>query len=196
MATWLARGDLDDDIPQFVQNWEQNFYRDPDNFGLWMETALNATIASNVIAVPSDYLDLKYAYVNTSRSSRLVRVSLNQLYGTYPRGAGTGVPVWMSREVNSFVFGPEPDSTYNIRGVYWAKPLALRDAESSAVNTWLMQNASDLVLYGSLLEATPFLRNDKRIPMWTSMYERALGSYRRLQNCEPRSGTPLQEVLA
>jgi hypothetical protein len=28
-------------------------------------------------------------------------------------------------------------------------------------------------LYGALLEATPFLKNDERIPVWQQMYDRA-----------------------
>lgn len=195
-ADWLARSDLTTFIPGFVQNWEEDFYRNPENFGRWMETALDLTIASSVIAVPDDYLALKYAYVNGSPSSRLDRVSLNQLYGTYPRGGDTGIPKWIARDTTNFVFGPEPDSDYTIKGVYLAKPELLRDASGDAATHWLILNSPDLVLYGTLLAATPFLQNDKRLPTWQGLHDRALGSYRRLQRHEDYSGSPVQEVLA
>jgi hypothetical protein len=196
VSDWLARSDLSTFAPNFVQMWEEDFLREPKNFGRWMETALSSTIASSVIAVPSDYLGLKYAYVNGSPSSKLDRVSLNQLYGTYPRGGDTGLPVWISRDVSNFVFGPAPDSNYTIKGVYWAKPTLIRSFASDAAAHWIIVNAPDIALYGSLLAAEPFLQNDKRIPVWQALHDRALMSYRNLQRDEDVSGSPIQEVLA
>lgn len=196
VTDYLARGDLTTFIPNFVQNWEAKFLREPKNFGRWMETSLSDTIASSVIAVPSDYLGLKYAYVDGNPASRLDRVSLNQLFGTYPRNGRTDTPVWMSRETTNFVFGPEPDADYTIKGVYWAKPVLMRSFSSDAAAHWIIVNAPDLPLYGALLEAAPFLQNDKRIPVWQSFYADALSSYRELNKEEDVSGSPIQEVLA
>lgn len=196
IGDWLARSDLTTFIPNFIQNWEEDFLREPKNFGRWMETSLSTAIASSVIAVPSAYLGLKYAYVNGSPSSRLDRVSLNQLYGRYPRGGDTGRPVWISRDTTNFVFGPAPDDTYTIKGVYWAKPTLLRSFAADAAAHWIIVNAPDLAIYGSLLHAAPFLRNDSRLEVWQVMYERALMSYRRMQVDEDSSGSPVQEVLA
>lgn len=196
VAEYLARGDLTTFIPNFVQNWEERFYREPKNFGSWMESSLNSTIASSVIAVPSGYLGLKYAYVNGSPASRLDRVSLNQLYGTYPRGDRTGTPVWMARDTTNFVFGPAPDDDYTIKGVYWAKPTLMRSFAADAAAHWIIVNAPDLPLYGALMEAAPFLQNDKRIPMWQSFYANAENAYRQLHKEEDTSGSPIQEVLA
>src|SRR6185295_20011433 len=93
VADYLNNSTLTTFLPNFVQNWEERFYRDPKNFGRWMETSATSTIASSVVAVPDGYLGLKYAYVVGSPSARLDRVSINQLYGTYPRGGNTGTPV-------------------------------------------------------------------------------------------------------
>jgi hypothetical protein len=182
-------------VDLLIQLWEEDFLREPKNFGRWMETSLSSTIAANVIAVPASYLGLKYAYVDGSPSSRLDRVSLNQLYGTYPRGGDTGRPRWIAREVTNFVFGPTPDSTYTIKGVYWAKPTALRSAASDAIADWRILNAPDLCLFGALAQAEAFLKNDTRVTLWQGLYDRALQSYRALQRDEEQSGSPSQEVL-
>lgn len=195
VGDWLARGDLTSYIPNFIQNWEEKFYRNPDNHGRWMETDLSSTIASSVIAVPSDYLRLKYAYINGSPSARLDRVSVNQLYGRYPRGDGTGFPQWIARDASNFVFGPEPDDTYAVKGVYWAKPTALRSYASDAAAHWIILNAPDLPLYGALCESAPFLRRDDRLPMWQALYASAESAYQRLMSEEDESGSPVQEVL-
>lgn len=196
VTDYLARDDLSTFTPNFVQNFEERFFRQPRNFGRWMESALSVTIAASVAALPSDYLGLKYAYVDGSPSSRLDRLSLNQLLGKYPRGGGTALPLFISRQTTNFIFGPEPDSTYTVKGVYWAKPTLLRSFASDAAAHWLIVNAPDIPLYGALLEAQPFLRNDARIGIWQQMYDRAIQDYRDLFKEEERGGSPVQEVLA
>jgi hypothetical protein len=196
VAEWLARSNLTSAVPGFIQNWEEKFYRQPKNFGRWMEASFAGTIASSVLAVPTNYLGLKYAYVDASPASRLDRVSLNQLYGSYPRNSCTGRPRWIARDLETFVFGPAPDSDYDIAGVYYAKPTVMRSFSADAAAHWLIVNAPDLVLYGSLLEAMPYLQNDKRIPVWQALYQDSLQSYRDLLKEEDISGSPVQEVLA
>ena len=192
---YLARSDLSTFVPNFIQNWEERFYRQPKNFARWMETALSGTISSDVVALPTGYLGLKYAYVNGSPSYRLERVSLDMLFGRYPRGGDSGIPRWVSREIDNFVFGPEPDSDYTIKGVYWKKQTLMRSYASDAAAHWIIVNAPDLALYGALIEAEPFIKNDKRLPVWQAMYEVALKSYRDLFKEEDESQVG-QEVLA
>jgi hypothetical protein len=196
VADWLAKSNLTTFIPNFIQNWEERFYRQPQNFGRWMEAAFDEDIASSVIAVPADYLGFKYAYVNGSPSSRLDRVSLNQLYGTYPRGGDTGRPRWISRDTTNFVFGPAPDSDYTIKGVYWAKPTLMRSFAADAAAHWIIVNAPDLALYGALCESAPFLQRDSRLATWKGLYGECLQDYRDLHKEEDVSGSPVQEVLA
>lgn len=196
IADWLAKSNLTTSIPNFVQNFEEKFYRQPKNFGSWMEIDLDDDIASSVIPVPDDYLTLKYAYVDGSPSTRLERVSIDQLYGRYPRGQSTGRPCWIARDAADFVFGPNPDSTYTIKGVYFGKPELLRDFTGDAAAHWLIINAPDLVLYGALCESAPYLRSDARLITWKQLYGEALQDYRDLFKEEDSSGSPSQEVLA
>jgi hypothetical protein len=197
VADWLARaaGSLGGYVPNFIQNWEERFYRQPRNWGRFMEASFAGTIASSVLAVPSDYLGLKYAYVDASPASRLDRASLNQLYGSYPRSGCTGRPRLIARDLENFVFGPAPDSEYDIAGVYYAKPTPMRSAAADAAAHWIIVNAPDIALYGALLEATPFLKNDSRIAVWQSYYSQALQDYRDMIRDEDVSGSPVFEVL-
>jgi hypothetical protein len=194
VQNYLARGDLATDAPGFVQNWESAFYRQPKNHGPWMEAQLSGVIASNVLAVPADFLNLKVAYIATAPACRLEYVSLEQLYGRFPRSSGSGTPQWMSRDRTNFVFGPEADSGYTVNGTYIARPTSLRTAANDAQATWIILYAPDLALYGSLLQAEPFLKNDNRIAVWQSFYAQALKDYRDLMEAEKHS-MPGQEVL-
>lgn len=191
VTDYLARDDLAGWVPNFVQNWEAKFYRQPDNYGAWMEKSLSEQIAASVIPVPVDYLAMKQAYVDGAPSTRLDRVSINQLRGRYPSGCA-GRPRWFARDARNFIFGPAPDAQYTIKGTYWAKPEPLRAGDD---DHWIIQNAPDLPLYGALLEAQPFLMNDKRIVVWNEFYGGAVRDYQDMNREEEVSGSPSQEVF-
>lgn len=193
VQSYLARGDLASAAPGFVQLWEERFFRQPRNFGAWMDASLNATVASSVIAVPSGFLSFRNVYVNSSPATHLEQVSPEQLYGRYPRGDSTGTPVWIARVGTNFEFGPEPDSAYNIKGVYRAKPTSLRSYASDAAAHWIIVNAPDLALYGALAEAEAYVKNDARVALWKSLYSEALKDYRDLWEQQELSS---MEVLA
>ena len=55
---------------------------------------------------------------------------------------------------------------------------------------WWRSPVGSLLLYGSLLEAEPFLKNDKRIPIWQNFYNDALRAYRAQFKEEDYSGSP------
>jgi hypothetical protein len=192
IGDWLARSDLTSFLPNFTQNWEEDFYREPKNWGSWMETALSVSISSNVAAVPADYLGLKIAYISGQTSPPLKRINLDQLYQRYPRSLGTGQAVYIARNGANFEFGPEPASG-TLAGTYYAKPTVLR-TDSDGIN-FLITNAPDLCLYGSLIAAEPFIKNDARLGLWQAMYDRAIESYRNRFKEEDYSGAPPHTVV-
>ena len=49
----------------------------------------------------------------------------------------------------------------------------LQPLASDNQTNWLTEFAPQLLLYRTLLELTPFLKNDARIPVWQQMYDRA-----------------------
>lgn len=65
---------------------------------------------------------------------------------------------------------PTPDANYPIEILYYELPALLDDTNQT---NWLTEYAPNLLLYATLLEATPFLKNDERIPVWTNMYQMA-----------------------
>lgn len=191
---YLARSDLSSYVPNFIQNFEERFFRQPKNFGQWMYSALNISFSSTA-AVPSDCLAVKIAYLNGKENAPLVPSSLEQMLQKYPRAGDSGQPKWIARDGTNFVFGPVPDGTYTLNGPYFAKPTALRSYASDAAAHWLIVNAPDLLLYGALLEAQPFLMNDKRIPVWQSFHDRALQDYRDLVKAQNVSGGAMQMLV-
>ena len=44
--------------------------------------------------------------------------------------------------------------------------------DSTNQTNWFTQYAPQAMLYGSLLQAMPFLKNDERLPMWQAQYDK------------------------
>ncbi|MGI9143376.1 MAG: phage adaptor protein [Fluviibacter sp.] len=65
---------------------------------------------------------------------------------------------------------PTPDAAYDLEILYYELPPLLDDENQQ---NWLTDFAPNLLLYGSLLEATPFLKDDGRIQTWQGFYDRA-----------------------
>ena len=194
VATWLARSNLTSAIPGFVQNFEEKFFRQPKNYGPWMHSSFNISFSSTA-TVPSDYLTHKIAYLNGQSDQPLKPASLEQLLTMYPR-TSSGQPKWMARDGTTFVFGPAPSGTYTLNGTYFAKPTVLRSFAADAAAHWLVVNAPDLLLYGSLLEAQPYLMNDKRLMVWQGFFDKALMDYRDLMKAQNVSGGSMQVLVA
>jgi hypothetical protein len=54
---------------------------------------------------------------------------------------------------------------------YYAKIPALTVSNTS---NWLLVDSPDLYLYGSLLQAAPYLQDDQRITTWAALYTTAI----------------------
>lgn len=186
VGSWLNRSDLSAYIPDFIALAEERIYRDLRVKA--METALSSTIASGVIAVPSDYIELKLAYIDGSPAYLLERTSLEEIYARYPTRSSQGKPLYIAREGSNFIFGPYPDGAYTVKGVYYARLAALSSTNTS---NWLTTAAPSLLLFGALCEAEPFLHNDPRVVLWESKFAQQLTAANRQDKREGRSGSSM-----
>lgn len=85
--------------------------------------------------------------------------------------AQTGAPAYYADyDYNHWLIVPTPDVAYPYEVLFYQLPVLL-DEENQT--NWLTEEAPQLLLYAVLLEATPFLKNDDRIPVWQQMYDRA-----------------------
>lgn len=159
VANWLHRSDLTSVIPDFIRLGEVRLFRDVR--ARCMETALSGTISSGVLAVPSDYLELKFAYIDASPAKSLVSAPASQIYEKYPTRTASGKPGFIAREGSNFIFGPYPDSGYSVKGIYYARPTSIATTANS-----LFTLNPDLYLYAALCEAAPYLVDDARVQMW------------------------------
>lgn len=89
----------------------------------------------------------------------------------WPDESQTSEPIFYSDyDYSHWLIAPTPDQAYPVEILYYELPPLLDD---STQTNWLTEYAPQLLLYGTLLEATPFLKNDDRIPTWQTYYDRA-----------------------
>jgi hypothetical protein len=89
----------------------------------------------------------------------------------WPNEAVTAVPqFYADYDYNHWLITPTPVAAQTLEVLYYEQPRFL--GEDFQTN-WVTEYAPDLLLYATLLEASPFLKNDQRIGTWQQMYDRA-----------------------
>lgn len=71
-----------------------------------------------------------------------------------------------------FYIGPTPDDTYAASLTYYERPQPL---DTTNQTNWTTRYAPQALLYASLLEAQPFLKQSERIAEFQGLYDRAVG---------------------
>lgn len=191
-ARWLGNSDeatprsmgMDSLIDDLVTIGEARIFRETKTKDT--EASIDTAISSGVISVPSDYLSLKYAYIDGTPVQTLERRSAQWLYSQYPTRSASSKPKFIARETTSFIFGPYPDSAYTVKGVYYKKLGAL----SSTAHA-LFTNNPDLYLFACLAESTILIGRDDRIPVWEAKYQKILSDVNGYARAEDASGSPI-----
>lgn len=185
---WLARADIAPYVDQLVQFAEVEIYNDPELRLRQMETHFEGFVdCEGRMALPTRYLELKHAYLDRSPRVFLERAEPEFIFETYgTRFAGRiqdesgfayaeGVPKYIAREGDTFIFGPYPVEPMTVKGIYLQR---FREFENETDTNWILTNHPDLFLYGTLRQAEPFIKNDSRLMMWDKMYQQARGRVR------------------
>lgn len=154
-----------------------------------METAFSWNSGSGTISVPSDFLELKSAYIDSSPNQTLEKKSAEFIRNKYSYRSSTGKPKFIAREGSSFIFGPAPDSEYVVKGIYYKKlPSMVSDTTINGIFTAY----PDLYLKGTVLEAEKMLGRDRRTPTWEPDFKRQLQAANKLAEQEEWSGSSLR----
>lgn len=182
VADWLNRTDLTSVIPDFIALAEAQIERTLRT--RQMIVRATASIDTEYSAVPADFLETKSIKLNTNPVTSLAFETVDALDAlkstTY---ISTGKPQFFSIVGGQIRVLPVPDSTYTAELIYYAK---LSKLSSTNTTNWLLTQAPDVYLYGSLMQAAPYLKDDSRIPVWAAIYTRGLEE---LQIADDRGAT-------
>lgn len=187
IADYLNRDDLTSVIPTFIRLAESKFNRKLRV--RQMVKRSTATIDTPFFAPPSDWLESKEFQLNTNPIVKLEFITEgygNELRAT--RYVAAGKPRYYTVVGNQLEFIPTPDAEYQGELTYYAKIPALSDSNTS---NWLLAYAPDLYLYGALLEAEPYLKNDERLSVWGELYLRVVADIEVADERASVASTPL-----
>ena len=89
----------------------------------------------------------------------------------WPDEAETATPgYYADYDYQHWLLVPTPATAQTLEILYYEQPRFLGPEFQT---NWLTEYAPDTLLYATLLEATPFLKNDERIQTWQGLYDRA-----------------------
>jgi len=90
----------------------------------------------------------------------------------WPNANSTGTPEFYSDyDYTHWLVAPTPDLAYTFEVLYYER---IQPLDSSNQTNWFTIYAPQALLYGSLLQAMPFLKNDDRMAMWKANYDQIM----------------------
>lgn len=187
IAGYLARSDLTTQIPDFIRLAETRLRRDLRIRQMLKSVTTSTVAADSTVELPSDFLEVRDLVISGSPPQPLNYASPSA-FSRNTRTWESGKPLDYTVLANDFQLAPIPDAVYTVKMLYFAAPTFLSDSNTSNV---FLANCPDVLLYGSLLEAEPYLMNDSRINTWGTMFDRALASITRSDEQGQYSGVPL-----
>ena len=189
IESWLLRTDLSAGASaDFITLAEAQITRDIRHWR--MVTTASLTIDAQYVALPSDWVETTRISTNASGYAPLRLSSVADIEAM--RGSNsdtTGTPSYYAHIGGNFEFYPTPDTTYTGELIYTAKIPALSDANTT---NWLLDEAPDAYLYGSLIQSAPYLVEDARIAVWGSLYAAGVKRLNDTSDAAKWSGTGLK----
>lgn len=182
VAAWLARADLTSVIPDFVTLAHKQLMRDLRGHLRLQKRDTAFSISSEYVAAPTDFLELVSMHLNTTPKT-VIQYLPSDAMGDY--FASSGRPKYVALAgattagTESFRFGPAPDGSYTATIEYYA---TITFFPSGASTNWILTDHPQLYLYGSLLQASAYIGDDPRIPLWQAAYAEALAMVKKEGN--------------
>ena len=157
-----------------------------------VRSTMNTTAGKRYFNLPGGYIQMRNIQINTDRIQPLEYITpemLDRLYG----GSSSGLPSAYTLIGDEIQLAPIPDAEYALEMAFYEKFTPLGDGTSGTVTAnWLTKNAPDVLLYGSLLEAEPFIKNDERLQLWLGAYSSAISKIQSADDRDRHSGSQMR----
>ena len=188
--TYLANGSAvtaTTQINTFIQQVEERIYNTVQIPSLRRNVMGTCSATTPYLGCPNDYLStFSMAVIDaTGVYEYLLNKDVNYIRQAYPDPTAKGLPKYYAlfgsrlNDPNelSFILGPSPDSAYTIELHYFYYPESIVTAGSS----WLGDNYSPVLLYGSLVEAYTYMKGETDMLLaYNTKYNEALQQLNRL----------------
>jgi hypothetical protein len=175
-------------INTFIEQAERRIYNTVQIPSLRKNVTGNCTASNKYLACPNDYLSsfsLAVIDVVTGEYEYLLNKDVNFIRQAYPSPTATGKPRYYAlfgsrlNDPNelTFILGPTPDANYGAELHYFYYPESIVTAGTS----WLGDNYSPVLLYGSLVEAYTYMKGETdMLAAYNTKYNEAMQQLNRL----------------
>ena len=188
VANWLDRDDLTARIPEFIALAEARFNRVLRLRSMETKQTASTAAAQRNYALPTNYIQMRNFQLNTSPLTTLSYVT-PEIYDRLWGGSSGGTPKFYTILADEISLGPIPGSVITMEMLFYKK---FDNLSGSVATNWLITNAPDIYLYGTMLEAEPFIMNDERVQLWAAALERGVSDLQEQDNKDRHSGSALR----
>jgi hypothetical protein len=164
------------DINTFITQAEQRIYNTVQLPALRKNVTGSLSAGNKYLSMPSDWLaTFSLAVINTDNEYLyLLNKDVNFIRQSFPDtdSAFYGEPQYYAVfNSTSFIVGPTPDTNYSAELHYFYYPESITTAGTS----WIGNNFSSVLLYGSLLEAYTYMKGEVDVMnTYKSRYDEAM----------------------
>jgi len=177
ISSYLERTDTAtlEKIPTFIMLAEQVISTEIQFLGNLTVVTSTMNVGEPIIVKPARWR--KTVSINLIDNSQRQPVFLRKyeyLRNYWPNATQRDTPVYYcDYDYTHWLVAPTPDLAYNYEVLYYER---VQPLDVTNQTNWFTQYAPQAMLYGSLLQAMPFLKNDERIPMWQAQYDRVIAT--------------------
>jgi hypothetical protein len=160
-------------IPQFIMLAEQIIASEIKFLGNLVVVGSSMVLGEATIAKPARWRKTVSMNVTVAGKRQPVLLRTYEYLREYwPNPSSTDVPLYFcDYDYEHWLIAPTPAAAYSYEVLYYERNQPL---DSTNQSNWFTQYAPQALLYGSLLQAMPFLKNDERIPMWQGQYDKII----------------------
>lgn len=167
-------------IPQAIMLAEFEIAQDIKTLGQMQVAVGQMQIANPVIPKPARWrktvsMTLSTTFgINTPAKQPLFLRKLEYLSSYAPDVTATGTPLYYADyDAEHWFVAPTPALPFYFETLCYTRLVPL---SSDNQTNWLTQNAPNAMLYGTLKQTAPFLKDDARLAVWSGLFDAALGA--------------------
>jgi hypothetical protein len=157
-------------IPMFIRQAEERAFYFVQLPNFRRSVTGTFTASNQYLQLPDDFLaPASLAIIRTSGAYEyLLNKDVNYIRAVFPNPTTTGEPTHYalfdaSADDTTILVGPTPDLAYSTELHYFYKPASLTLGDIATTTTWLSLNAYDTLLYGTLDEASTWMKKNAGI---------------------------------
>lgn len=162
-------------IPTFITLCEFEIAQNIKTLGQ-MEVITSTMQAGNpVIPKPARWRKTTSMTLSNNGAKQPVLVRKLEYLNNYAQDVTkTGTPQYYADyDYEHWLVAPTPDVAYPFEVLCYTR---LQPLSSTNQTNWLTQNAPNAMLFGTLKQTAPFLKNDARLALWKQMFDESLAS--------------------